>query len=302
MVGLEQAPAQPWQKVGLIMPVQIVMQALVSGLLLGFIYSLVAVGMSLIWGVMGFVNFAHADFMMLSMYASYWMYALWGLDPVLSLPLVVGLMFVAGVVTYKGIISRVVGSSILVQLFVGFGLMIAFRGFAQFLWSPDFRTIPDTLISGRLQAFGLYLSIPQVLAGLGAVVLDAVLFWFIQRTETGRKLRAVAEDRVAAALMGIDSERMYALAWGIAVACAGAAGGLIISYYYVYPDVGAIFGVMALIIVSMAGFGNILGTLLTSMICGVVVSLGGVFINPAFKFAIVFVFYLVFMVARRSRE
>lgn len=284
------------------MQAQIIVQAVVSGLLLGFIYSLVAVGMALIWGVMGFVNFAHADFMMLSMYAGFWMYALWKIDPLFSFPIVAILMFIAGVVTYRAIIRRVVGSSILVQLFVGFGLMISFRGIAQFLWSPDYRTIPQSILSGRLQAFGLFLGIPQVVAGLGAVLFDVLLYWFIQRTETGRKLRAVAEDRVAASLMGIDSERMNALAWGIAVACAGAAGGLMISYYYVYPDVGAIFGVMALIIVSMAGFGNILGTLLTAAICGVVVSLGGVFINPAFKFAVVFMFYLTVMVIRRSTE
>jgi branched-chain amino acid transport system permease protein len=230
------------------------------------------------------------------------MYALWNIDPVFSFPFVAILMFLTGVATYRAIIRRVVESSILVQLFVGFGLMIAFRGIAQFLWSADYRTIPESIISGRLEVFGLFLGIPQVLAGLGAVLLDVLLYWFIQKTETGRMLRAVAEDRVAASLMGIDSERMNALAWGIAVACAGAAGGLMISYYYVYPDVGAIFGVMALIIVSMAGFGNILGTLVTASVCGVVVSLGGVFINPAFKFAVVFLFYLAVMVIRRSTE
>jgi branched-chain amino acid transport system permease protein len=281
---------------------QIILQMIVSGLLLGFIYSLVAVGMSLIWGVMGFINFAHADFMMLSMYASFWLNSLLKIDPIVSLPAVMLLMFLAGAGTYKVVIRRVVESSILVQLFVGFGLMISFRGVAQFLWSPNFRTIPNALIRGRLQVFGLFLGIPQVLAGVGAVVFDVLLYWFIQKTETGRQLRAVAEDRVAATLMGIDSEKMYTLVWGIAVACAGAAGGLVVSYYYVYPDVGAIFGVMALIIVSMAGFGNILGTLLTSIICGLVVSLGGVLVNPAFKFAMVFLFYLVVMVARGSQE
>jgi branched-chain amino acid transport system permease protein len=269
---------------------QIILQMIVSGLLLGFIYSLVAVGMSLIWGVMGFINFAHADFMMLSMYASFWLNSLLKIDPIVSLPAVMLLMFLAGAGTYKVVIRRVVESSILVQLFVGFGLMISFRGVAH------------ALIRGRLQVFGLFLGIPQVLAGVGAVVFDVLLYWFIQKTETGRQLRAVAEDRVAATLMGIDSEKMYTLVWGIAVACAGAAGGLVVSYYYVYPDVGAIFGVMALIIVSMAGFGNILGTLLTSIICGLVVSLGGVLVNPAFKFAMVFLFYLVVMVARGSQE
>jgi branched-chain amino acid transport system permease protein len=284
------------------MSAQIILQMIVSGLLLGFIYSLVAVGMSLIWGVMGFINFAHADFMMLSMYAAFWANHLLKIDPIISLPAVALLMFLAGAATYKGIIRRVADASILVQLFVGFGLMISFRGIAQFLWSPDFRTIPHALLSGRLQMFGLFLSIPQVIAGLGAVIFDVALYWFIQKTETGRQLRAVAEDRVAASLMGIDSERMFALAWGIAVACAGLAGSLIVSYYYVYPDVGAIFGVMAMIIVSMAGFGNIMGALGTSILCGLVVSLGGVLVNPAFKFAIVFLFYLVVMVARGSQE
>jgi len=283
------------------MPAQIVLQAAVSGVLLGLIFSLIAVGVALIWGVMGFINFSHADFMMLGMYSAYWLYTLYNIDPVFSLPVEAVLSFFLGVLVYQFIMSKVVGTSIVVQLFVTFGLMIFIRGVAQFLWSPDYRQIPETLVTGRLQVFGAFIGIPQLLAGAGALVIDVILYWFIQKTETGRALRAVAEDNLAASLMGIPSERMYALAWGLGVAGAGLAGGLISTYYYIYPDVGGVFGLMALVIVAMA-FGNILVTFVTSIITGLVVALSGLFIGPAFKYAVVFLFFLAVLLLRRTRE
>lgn len=281
---------------------QIILQTIASGLLLGFIYSLLAIGITLIWGVMGFVNFAHADFMMLSMFAAYWAYALLNVDPLISLPVIALLLFIMGVLTYKLTVSRVVDAPVAIQLFVSFGLMIFLRGSAQFLWTADYRMISNPMLQGRLQVFGLFLGIPQLLAGIGAALIDGLLYWFIQKTETGRTLRAVAEDKVAASLMGIDSERMYALAWGMAVGSAGIAGALISNYYYTYPDVGVIFGVMGLVIVSMAGFGNILGAFAMSLVCGVVVSVSGLIISPAFKYAVVFILYLCILVLRRSQE
>jgi branched-chain amino acid transport system permease protein len=279
---------------------QVLLQVIVSGLLLGFIYSLIAMGVTLIWGVMGFVNFAQADFMMLSMYIAYWMNSLFGVDPVISVPIGAIVLFVAGVVTYKLIISRVVGAAIAVQLFVTFGLMIFLRGSAQFLWTAEYRQIAETVVKGRLRIFGLFIGYPQLLAGLGAAVIDGLLYWFIQKTETGRSLRATAEDKEAASLMGIDGERMYALAWGLAVSCAGIAGGLLSTYYYVYPDVGAIFGLMALVIVAMAGFGNIPSAFLTSLFCGVVIALAGLFIGPSLKYAAFFVIFLIVILFRRA--
>jgi len=280
---------------------QVILQAAVSGLLLGLIFSLISVGLALIWGVMGFINFAHADFMMLSMYLAFWLFTLYGIDPVFSLPVAAVLSFILGVLVYRLIVSRVVGASIVVQLFVTFGLMIFLRGSAQFLWSPDYRQIPETLVSGRLQIFGVYIGIPQLLAGAGALVVDAILYWFIQKTETGRALRAVAEDKLAASLMGIPSERMYALAWGIGVGGAGLAGALISTYYYIYPDVGSVFGLIALTIVAMA-FGNILVTFIASIATGLVISLGGIIIGPALKYAVVFLVFLAVLLLRRTKE
>jgi branched-chain amino acid transport system permease protein len=281
---------------------QVVAQTLISGLLLGFVYSVIAVGITLIWGVMGFVNFAHADYMMLSMYAAFWFNNLLGIDPFLSLPVIAGLMFLAGVLTYRMVVSPVIDAPISIQLFVSFGVLLLLRGGAQFLWTADYRSITGTLVSGRLEVFGLFLGLPQLAAGAGAILLDLLLYWLVRKTELGRALRAVAEDSVSASLMGIDSGRMFALAWGLAIASAGIAGGLISTYYYIFPTVGVIFGIMGLLIVSLAGFGSIPQASVVSLVFGVGLAVAGLLFSPALKFAIVFALYFVVLVVQRRAE
>ncbi|MEE8203024.1 MAG: branched-chain amino acid ABC transporter permease [Alphaproteobacteria bacterium] len=280
------------------MTTEIIVQTIISGLLMGFIYALVAAGLSLIFGLMEIVNFAHGEFMMLSMYTAFWLYSLFGLDPLVSIPFCVAALFLVGVATHYGIIRRVLDAPMLVQLTATFGLAVFLRSAAQFLWTPDFRSIRDPIAAGRVEVMGIFLGVPQIVASLGCVLAFAALYLFINRTETGIALQATAQDRDAAALMGIRTDRMFALGWGIGAACVAVAGVLLTNYYFIFPEVGLLFALIAYVAVAMGGFGSILGALVAGVLIGLVEALGGLLIAPAFKYAIIFAMYLAIVVVR----
>jgi branched-chain amino acid transport system permease protein len=280
------------------MTIEMLLQGVISGLLMGFIYALIAAGLSLIFGLMELVNFAHGEFLMLAMFSTFWAWSLWGLDPLISLPLTVGLLFLVGVTTYHGIIRWILGAPMLAQIFATFGLAVFLRSAAQALWGADFQLVKNPLVEGRISLGGLFLGMPQLVASLGALVAFAFLYWFIRRTETGLALQATAQDKQAASLMGIDTERMFALGWGIGAACVGVAGALLTNFFYVSPDVGASFALLAYVTVALGGFGNVPATLAAGVIVGLVEVLGGLLLTPALKYVMVFVLYLVVVLVR----
>ena len=213
------------------MTVELLLQTLLSGILFGLVYALVAIGLTLIFGVMDIVNFAHGEFLMFGMYAAFWGFAFWGLDPIVTLPLTTLLLFAVGVAVYRLVIRRITDAPMLSQIFATFGLMIFFRGLAQYLWKPDFRSVDHTIVAGKVAFAGLQFGLPQVVAALGAVLTTAAVWAFLRFTRLGAALEATAADKEAAALMGIDAQKMFALAWGIGAACAGIAGALLATYY-----------------------------------------------------------------------
>jgi len=275
------------------MTTEIVVQTIVSGLLMGGIYALVACGLTLIFGLMEIVNFAHGEFLMIAMYTAFWSYVLVGLDPLLSLPFVMLVLFVIGTATYYGIIRHILGASVLVQITTTFGLAIFIRSAAQFLWTPDFRSIDAPLVDGRIVIADIFLGLPQIVASVGCILAFAALYWFVNRTETGLALQATAQDKEAASLMGIPTDRMYALGWGIGSACVGVAGALVANYYYIFPEVGITFALIAYVAVAMGGFGSLVGALIAGVAIGLVEALGGLFAPvPAYKYVIIFLLYL----------
>src|SRR6195952_5259233 len=174
---------------------EILFQTLVSGLLIGLIYALVAVGLTLIFGVMDIVNFSHGEFLMFGMYSGFWLYAMFHLDPMYTLPLTAILLFGLGVLVYRFVISRIIDAAMLSQIFTTFGLMILFRGIAQFFWKADFRTIGDSMISGQVALGSVQVGLPQVTAGLGAIVGTGAIYLFLTRTRVGAALEATAADK-----------------------------------------------------------------------------------------------------------
>jgi branched-chain amino acid transport system permease protein len=273
--------------------VQLLLQTLLSGVLIGLVYALVAVGLTLIFGVMDIVNFAHGEFVMLGMYSAFWGWALFKLDPVATLPLTALLLFAFGALVYRVVIRRIIAAPMLSQIFATFGLMILLRGVAQYLWKPDFRSVDSTVVAGKVTLAGLQFGLPQVTSAAGAVLTTGLVWWFLRSTRLGAALEATAADKEAAALMGIDAQRMFALAWGIGAACAGIAGALLATYFSVFPEVGANFILIAFVLVALGGFGSVAGAFWAGILVGVVEVLGGFLVGPAYKLVLVLTLYLV---------
>jgi branched-chain amino acid transport system permease protein len=277
---------------------EILLQSLVSGILIGLIYALVAVGLTLIFGVMDIVNFAHGEFLMFGMYSAFWLFALYSLDPIYTLPLTMILLFGLGALVYQLVIRRIAEAPMLSQIFTTFGLMILFRGIAQFLWKPDFRTVSKSVVDGNISFGGIQVGTPQLVAGIGAVLITAAIYLFLTKTRTGAALEATAADKDAARLMGIDSRQMFMLAWGLGAACAGIAGALMATFFPIFPEVGANFILIAFVVVNLGGFGSVTGALCAGVLVGVIEVIGGLLVGPQFKMAIVLLLFLLVLMIR----
>ncbi|HAM53365.1 MAG TPA: amino acid ABC transporter permease [Nitrospiraceae bacterium] len=268
-------------------------QQLADGLLIGLMYSLVAIGLTLIWGVMNIVNFAHGEFLMLGMFTSFWLFTLYGIDPIFSIPICFICMFVMGMLIYRFIVSKVMKGPILAQLVVTFGVSIFISNLAVYFWTPDFRLLPATILQGTWQIGGVALSIPKVAASIGSVIASVCMLFFLKRTKTGKAILATEMDREAALLMGINTERINSLSFGIGAALVGVAGAFLSTYYYIYPQVGGLFGTIAFCVVALGGFGSIEGAFIAGILVGLAQTLGGFFFDPSYKYAIVFMIYLI---------
>jgi branched-chain amino acid transport system permease protein len=279
-------------------PTEILLQVLINGLLIGFTLSLIASGLTLIYGVMNIVNFAHGEFLMLAMYATFFLYARGGMDPLAALPLTVLLLFAIGRLTYATLIRRVMRGPAHAQIFATFGLMIALQGTAQFVWGADYHTVGASSVSGRLLFGRVVVSLPQLASAIGALGGMLALWFLLERTTLGRALRATAQDKDAAALLGINTERIYGLAWGIGAACVGIAGTLLATHYYIVPRVGAVFALVAFATVALGGFGSIGGAFVAGVTIGVVEVAAGYFVSSLYKYVFVYGIYLLVVVLR----
>jgi len=268
-------------------------QQLVNSLLIGSVYALVAIGLTLIWGVMNIVNFAHGEFLMIGMFVAFWCYTLLHLDPIFSIPICAAVLFILGAASYRFIVSKVMRGPLLAQLVVTFGLSIFLANLAVMLWSPDFRLIEKPLLTGTWTLGRVQLSIPKFVASLGSVLVSAGILLFLKKTKTGKAILAVEMNRESALLMGINTERINALSFGVGAALVGIAGAFLSMYYYIYPQVGGLFGLISFCIVALGGFGSISGAFIAGILIGFVQTLGGYYFDPSYKYAIVFLVYLI---------
>ncbi len=266
---------------------EIILQAVISGLLMGLIYALIAAGLSLIFGLMEIVNFAHGEHLMLSMFSSFWLWTLLGLDPIFSIPITIAILAVSGILTHYFLIRYILKAKMLVQICATFGLSIFIRSFAQFLWTPDFRNIKDPILSGRIEIGNIF---------IGQPIAFFLLYLFVNKTETGLALQATAQDRQAAEILGIPSDKMFALGWAIGLGCVAVAGVMLSNYFFIFPDVGVNFALFAFVAVALGGFGSIIGCLYAGIIIGLVESVGGLLIDPSFKLLYVFAIYLAVVI------
>ena len=271
----------------------IIVQLIITGLLKGSIYALAAIGMTLIFGVMNIINFAHGSLMMVAMYICFWLHALFGVDPYLSLIVTVPALFVFGGFIEKYIIHRTLNAPEINQFLLTMGILLFLENAALFLFSPDLRAI-------RVGYQGATVSIGEIIVGLNplaasmiCLALTIVLYLLLKRTDMGRVLRAVAADKEAARLMGINLNHAYFVAFGIGAACVAAAGTIISPMYYIFPNVGHLFLLISFVIVVLGGKGNFIGAFLGGLIVGVVESLSVMVVPGSTKDAIVFCIFIL---------
>lgn len=276
----------------------LLIQLLLSGIGMGFIFALIAIGLTLIYGVMDVINFAHGEFLMVAMYASYLAFSFWGLDPLITLPLVAAMMFLFGVSVHYLLVRKVLGGTMHAQIFATFGLMVFLQAAAQFLMGADYFSISGSLLSGVVTVSDITLPVPHIAAIVGVSLATIALYWLVFQTGPGRSLRAAAQDRQAALTVGINVDRMYALAWGVGGACVGVAGSLLSNFYYVFPRVGAVFVLVAYVTVALGGFGSVHGALIAGILIGVLQTIAGFFVSSQLKFIPVFALYLLVVLVR----
>ncbi|MBV8151014.1 MAG: branched-chain amino acid ABC transporter permease, partial [Candidatus Eremiobacteraeota bacterium] len=272
---------------------------IVSGVLAGLVFALIAMGLTLIFGVMDVVNFAHGEFLMVAMYLTLGL-SLVGIQPVLALPVVAFALFVFGAFVYRVFVRRLLEGPPEATIFGTFGLLVLLQGLAQYFLTSDLRSVPSNSawFTGAVQVGTIRIGQPELTEAIGALAIAILLYLFIEYTETGRGMRATSEDRIAATLMGVDVQRMNLLAFGIGCACAGAAGALLMLTYQVYPRVGSEFALTAFVVVALGGFGSIQGAFVGAILVGLVEVLGGFYISPAVKLIPVYLLYLVVVLLR----
>jgi branched-chain amino acid transport system permease protein len=276
----------------------LLLQAVVSGLLLGGVYGLVASGLTLIFGVLRIVNFAHGAMMMLAMYSSYWLFALGGIDPYLSIAVTAPLFFLLGLVVQKVVIEPNRRAAEHNQLLLTLGLALFLENLALVLWQGDFRTVKSAVSGASFVLGDALVEVPRLIACGGAVLVAFVLFVFLRTTDVGKAIRALAEEPEGAQLMGIDVGRIRAIAFGIGTACVAVAGSLVTPFFYVAPDVGESFNLMAFVVVVLGGMGNFIGALLGGFIVGLAESLGAAFLPGSLKQLVVFIIFAAVLLLR----
>jgi branched-chain amino acid transport system permease protein len=278
-------------------PPEVILQSALNGLIMGGIYALVAGGLTLIFGVMGIINVAHGEFLMLSMFASYYSVTLLGLSPYLSILLVTPLMFIVGALIFRGFIVPVLNAPEINQILLTVALSLLLQNLALLAFGGDYLTVNIPLAQRTVTVLGAVLSWPQVFAFALSLLATTACYAVLRYTELGRSLRAVAQNRKGAILVGINVNRVYLVAFAAGSACVGIAGPLLVPIYYVHPDVGSLFLLVAFIVVVMGGLGNFAGALLAGLIVGVVESVAGLFLSlslaPIANFA-VFILVLLF--------
>ncbi|MGE5202241.1 MAG: branched-chain amino acid ABC transporter permease [Acidobacteriota bacterium] len=276
----------------------ILLPAILNGLTTGAVYALVALGLTLIYGVLHIINFAHGSLLMLALYGVYFLFTLADIDPYLALPIVVPAMFALGYALQRSTISTASRGREDNILLVTLGLSIVIDNLALYLWSADTRTINTSYGFDTVDLGVADIAVPKLVSFAGALVITGLLWLLMQRTDLGKAIRAVAKERQGARLVGIDVDHVYAMSFGIGIACVGAAACLLMPSYYAHPGVGESFVLIAFTIVVLGGMGSFIGALVGGLIVGVTESLGGLFLGETLGKIGIFAIFIAILLFR----
>jgi branched-chain amino acid transport system permease protein len=284
---------------GIVM-LQTLLQLTINGLLLGGMYGLVAIGLTMIFGVMNIINFAHGEFLMLAMYSSFWMNIWLGMDPYLTIVVITPLFFLLGLIFQRLMIQPILKAQEVAQIFATVGLSILLQNGALFFWSADYRVVRTSYSSMSFEVMDTYIGLTRLCALLVVFLLAAFLFWLMKKTFLGKAIRATAQDRSAAALMGINIRWIYLMTTGIGIACVGIAGAVLSPVFSIFPTVGIQFVLVAFVVVVLGGMGDLAGAFFGGLIIGLLESYSGFFIAPALKTLVYFVVFVLILLIRPS--
>ena len=273
-------------------------QLVVSGLLIGGVYALVGVGLTLIFGVLRIVNFAQGEFIMLAMFGAFWLWTLWGIDPYVSIVIVAPAVFALGLLTERLVIHPILAAPHAMQIFATFAISVILQNLALTLWGPDFRSVATPYASEAVIVGSVAMSVTSLAAFGTAAAMSAALLAFLHLTRQGRALRAMVQNRYAASLMGVDVARLNRLAFGVGVACAAVAGCVLAPIYYVFPTAGVDLIILGFVVVVLGGMGNVVGAMLGGLVIGVTQTLTGFFWSVEFKDLVALFLFVAILLIR----
>jgi branched-chain amino acid transport system permease protein len=276
----------------------ILLASLLNGLTTGAVYALIALGLTLIYGVLHIINFAHGAALMMALYGVYFLHQKAGLDPYASLPVMVPAMFAAGYLLYRFVIGKASHGKDENILLVTLGVSIVLENLALLLWKSDTRNIETAYTLSTVAIGGAMIAVPKVVAFGGALAATAVLLAIIGATDLGRAIRACAKERQGAKLVGIDVEHVFAMSFGIGLACLGAAACFLLPAYYVNPQVGNGFVLIAFTIVVLGGMGSFVGALAGGFLIGAVESLSGLWLGESLGQIGIFLIFIAVLLFR----
>lgn len=245
---------------------ELLLQTLINGILAAGIYALVASGLALAVGVVGIVNFAHGEFSMIGAFVSYLLFVSAGIDPIISLGLAAMVLFLVGAITYYGLIRPVLAAPELNQMLLTFGISVALQNMALLVFGADTRVVSTSYQGSTIALGSISFGVPPFAAFVLSVGLLGALYWFLGRTRLGFAVRAVAQNRLAPGLLGIETQQIYLLAFGLSAALAGVAGVMLSVMLYASPTVGFAYTLKAFAIIVMAGLGNLRGVVPAAII------------------------------------
>ncbi len=273
-------------------------QAVVNGILVGGVYSLMAVGLSLIFGVMRVINFAHGDMMVWGMYLSFWLFTWLGVDPYLSIVATGGAVFLLGAVVQRGLVNQILSAPHEMQILLMMGVALVLENVALMVWGPDPRRVNVPYGLSTLWIGPIVVDLPRLVTFGVALLLALALYLFLTRTDLGRMIRAASDNQIGALLVGTDITRVFTLAFGVGAACVGAAGSLMTPLLPFSPSSGLSFTVTSFNIVIIGGLGSLLGAFVGGLLVGVSESLGAVILVPSLKEIVSFVLLVIILLFR----
>lgn len=276
----------------------ILFASVLNGITTGAVYALIALGLTLIYGVLHIINFAHGASLMVALYGVYFLKEKIGIDPYLALPIVVPAMFAFGYVLQRGIINRASHGKDENILLVTLGISIVLENLALLFFKSDTRNIETAYTLTTVNIGSAMIAVPKLVAFVGALVISAILLAVMRFTFLGRSIRAVAKEKHGARLMGIDVDHVYAMCFGIGLACLGAAACFLLPAYYVNPMVGSGFVLVAFTIVVLGGMGSFVGALLGGLLIGVVESIGGLYLGESLGQVGIFIIFIAVLLFR----